>query len=135
MIELQPGGMTWRRTLHGTADQIPHARRFVRFLLADAPCQNDAELIVAEPASNAVLHTDSSKDWGTSIVEVVRTVATVTVAVYDFGGGGVPRIPAPCRASPERGWGLSIVAVVACEVGYDGDDLGHRVWARLRVPS
>jgi serine/threonine-protein kinase RsbW len=132
MIDLNPGGMTWRRTFPGTPDQIPCARHFARYLLADSPCQDDAEQIVAELAANALQHTSSGRPHGTFIVEISRTTTTVTVAVYDCGWGGVLRFDGPCRMNAERGRGLVIVAAIADEVGYEGgDDLGHRVWARI----
>ncbi|MFC4009906.1 ATP-binding protein [Nonomuraea purpurea] len=69
---------------------MPAARHFIRYLLADSPCQDDAEHIVAELAANAVQHTSSGSLGGTFIVEITRTTATITVTVYDCGWGGVP---------------------------------------------
>ncbi|MGN9838270.1 ATP-binding protein [Nonomuraea sp. H19] len=133
MIDLHPGGLIWRRTFSGTPDQIPHARHFTRYLLADSPCQNDAEQIVAELAANALQHTSSGRPHGTLVVEISRTTTTITVAVYDCGGGGVPRFKLPSRTSARRGCGLAIVAAIADQVGYEGDDeVGHRIWARIR---
>ncbi|WP_345577548.1 hypothetical protein [Nonomuraea rosea] len=59
MIDLHPGGLVWRRTFAGSTDQIPRVRHFARCLLADSPCQDDAESIVAELAANALQHTAS----------------------------------------------------------------------------
>ncbi|WP_327589063.1 ATP-binding protein [Nonomuraea sp. NBC_00507] len=134
MIDLHPGGLIWRRTFAGIPDQIPHARHFARYLLADSPCQNDAELIVAELATNALKHTSSGSPNGTFIVELARTTTTVTVAVYDCGWGGVPRFGLSRRNSARHGWGLSIVAAIADQVGYEGDDqVGHKVWAVIHT--
>ncbi|MFI7125650.1 ATP-binding protein [Nonomuraea sp. NPDC050153] len=133
MIDLRPGGLTWRRTFPGTPHQVPYARQFVRYLLADSPCRDDAELIVAELAANAVQHTSSGHPRGTFIVEVTRTTATVTVAVYDCGWGGTPRFGVRGRTDAEHGRGLAVVAKIADRVGYEGnDEVGHRVWARIR---
>ncbi len=132
MIDLHPGGMTWRRTYPGALHQIPHARHFARYLLADAPCQEDAEQIVAELSANAVHHTASGRSRGTFIVEIVRTTAAITLAVYDCGWGGVPRFGTRCWTTSERGRGLAIVAALADQVGCEGDEeVGHRVWARI----
>ncbi|MFC4009910.1 ATP-binding protein [Nonomuraea purpurea] len=134
MIDLHPGGLTWRRTFPGTPEQIPAARHFIRYLLADSPCQDDAEHIVAELAANAVQHTSSGSLGGTFIVEITRTTATVTVAVYDCGWGGVPRFGVACSATAECSRGLAVVAALADLVGYEGDDeTGHRVWATIRA--
>ncbi|MGW6501768.1 ATP-binding protein [Nonomuraea angiospora] len=134
VIDLNPGGLAWRRTFPGTPDQLRHARHFVRYLLADSQCQDDAELIVAERAANAVQHTSSGHPHGTFIVEITRTTATVTVAVYDCGWGGTPRFGVRGRAYAERGRGLAVVASIADQIDYEGnDEVGHKVWARIRV--
>ncbi len=134
MIDLHPGGLTWRRTFPGTLDQIPQARRFVRFLLADSPTQEDAELIASELSTNAIRHTSSGGPHGTFIVEVTRTVTTVRIAVYDSGWGGIPKFAKhpTRRPTTESGRGLAIVSALATETGYEGtDDIGHMVWATL----
>ncbi|WP_433517662.1 ATP-binding protein [Nonomuraea sp. CA-143628] len=134
MIDLHPGGLVWRRTFPGALDRIPHARHFTRYLLVDAPCRDDAEQIVAELAANALRHTGSGRPEGTFIVEITRTTATITVAVYDCGWGGRPRFGATCRTDAERGRGLALVAAIADQVGYEGDDeVGHKVWAKIRT--
>jgi hypothetical protein len=70
------------------------------------------------------------------IVELTRTTATITLAVYDCGWGGVPRFGARCRTNAEHGRGLAIVAALADQAGYDGDDaIGHRVWAKIHTPQ
>ncbi|GGP15418.1 ATP-binding protein [Nonomuraea glycinis] len=134
MIDLHPGGLVWRRTFPGAFAQIPTARHFTRFLLLDSPCRDDAEQIIAELSANAVQHTSSGRPEGTFIVEIVRTTATITLSVYDCGWGGVPRFGAPCRTIAEHGRGLAIVAALAHQVGYEGDDaIGHRVWAKIHT--
>jgi anti-sigma regulatory factor (Ser/Thr protein kinase) len=134
MIDLNPGGLIWRRTFAGTLDRIPHARHFTRYLLADAPCQEDAEQIVAELAANALQHTSSGRPDGTFIVEITRTTATITVAVYDCGWGGRPRFGAACRSDAECGRGLALVAAIADQVGCEGDEeMGHKVWAKIHT--
>ena len=136
MIDLYPGGLTWRRSYPGALHQIPHARHFARYLLADAPCQEDAEQIVAELSANAVHHTASGRPYGTFIVEIVRTTATVTLAVYDCGWGGVPRFGSLFGIDAECGRGLAIVAALADQFGYEGnEEIGHQVWARMVQPG
>ncbi|MEU7829120.1 MULTISPECIES: ATP-binding protein [unclassified Nonomuraea] len=134
MIDLHPGGLNWRRTFPGTPDQIPHARHFARYLLADAPCRDDAEQIVAELAANALQHTSSGSPRGTFIVEITRTTAMITVAVYDCGWGGRPHFGAAFRTDAERGRGLALVAAIADQVGCEGEkEVGHRVWAKIHT--
>ena len=126
--------MTWQRVFPGEAGQVPNARRFVRALLADTAQATDAELIVSELAGNALRHTRSGGPGGRFLVEL-RRGKRVRVAVYDAGGGGVPRLPGPEPVLfGEGGRGLFMVAAVAGEVGCDGCPVtGHVVWACLPV--
>ncbi|MEO3801176.1 ATP-binding protein [Nonomuraea sp. B1E8] len=135
-IGLHPGGLTWRRAFPGTPAQIPGARYFTRYLLAGSSHQDDAELIVAELATNALRHTSSGHTQGTFIVEIIQAVTATTLAVYDCGWGGSPRFT-PChRVDADHGRGLAIVAALADETGFEGDDtVGHRVWATIHVRS
>ncbi|XVQ82481.1 ATP-binding protein [Microbispora siamensis] len=136
VIEIPPGRLIWRRTFVGALDQIPPARHFVRFLLADAWCREDAALIVTEPPGNAVPHTGSGKQGGTFIVEVTRTPDSVRVAVYDCGWGGIPRFGTSLRATAERGRGLAVVTALADSIGYEGSEaMGHLVYATLVHPD
>ncbi|GAA2880124.1 ATP-binding protein [Streptosporangium fragile] len=132
MVRLRPGGMTWRRTFPGRPDQVPEARRFVRFLLADSPVRDDAEQVAAELAANAVRHTASGQARGTFIVEVLRRATATRVTVYDCGWGPTPSFTRRDRpdALGEDGRGLPLVAALASQVGYRGSQaLGHAVWA------
>ncbi|WP_433497560.1 ATP-binding protein [Sphaerimonospora sp. CA-214678] len=136
MIDMPPGWLIWRRTFTGALDQIPHTRQFVRFLLADAWCREDAALIVTELAGNAVRHTGSGRAGGTFIVEVTRAQDSVRIGVYDCGWGGVPRFGMPFRSTSQRGRGLAVVTALADSIGYEGsDDVGHLVWATLVCPD
>ncbi|WP_440098689.1 ATP-binding protein [Streptosporangium sp. H16] len=138
MVAIRPGGLTWRRTFMGRLDQAPRARQFVRFLLDDSPCREDAELVVSELVGNAMRHTASGKAHGSFIVEVIRKTTTVRVAVYDCGWGGTPKTRRQrCPAGDEEnGRGLLTVAALASEVGYRGTQaVGHVVWAQFDLTS
>ncbi len=139
MLRLFPSGLTWRRTFPGRPDQVPRARHFVRFLLSDASCCDDAEQAVAELAANAVCHTASGRPHGTFVVEVVRKASTVRITVHDQGGGGVPEFVRRERVDPlgERGRGLALVGALASKAGHRGDrETGHAVWAQFtRCPA
>ncbi|WP_329424576.1 ATP-binding protein [Streptosporangium sp. NBC_01495] len=138
MVRLRPGGMTWRRTFPGRPSQVPEARRFVRFLLADSPFGRDAEQVVAELAANAVRHTASGRPYGTFVVEVVRKPETTRVTVYDSGQGAVPAVTHPALLG-EGGRGLPLVIALASRVGCQGSrSHGHAVWAQFtgeRLPA
>jgi serine/threonine-protein kinase RsbW len=133
MVRLRPGGLTWRRTFPGRPAQVPEARRFVRFLLADSSFRRDAEQIVTELAANAVRHTASGRPYGTFVVEVVRRPEVTRVTVYDSGQGSVPAIVHPTLLG-EGGRGLPLVTALASQVGCRGNQThGHAVWAQLTV--
>ncbi|MFC4586810.1 ATP-binding protein [Sphaerisporangium corydalis] len=102
-------GLVWRRVFTGTLDQVPQARRFVRFLLKDIACVDVAELVVSELAGNALCHTRSGHPGGWFMVEVVLGAgngrgdgpADVLITVHDCGGGGIPRLAGPSRTAAE----------------------------------
>ncbi|MFC6086078.1 ATP-binding protein [Sphaerisporangium aureirubrum] len=135
------GTMVWARTFPGRLDQAAQARRFARFLLAETPWADDAELIVSELAGNALRHTRSGGAGGRFAVEVAlgraspgRVADGVVVTVQDNGGGGVPRLggDGPPDTESEHGRGLAIIATVATRLGYQGNpETGHSVWAYL----
>jgi serine/threonine-protein kinase RsbW len=81
--------LTWRRAYPGRADRAASARRFAGFMLADAGCGEDAEFIVSELASNAILHTRSGEPGGWFGIEVALG-EYAHIAVRDLGGGGGP---------------------------------------------
>lgn len=131
-INLHPGGLIWRCVYPGTLDQVPRARHFVGHLLADAPCREDAELIITELSANAVQHTSSSCRNGTFIVELTRTSREIGLAVYDCGWGCRPPSRRPCKPDAEHGRGLIVVEALADAMGYEGnEETGHKVWAVL----
>lgn len=135
-MTLRPGGMVWRRTFLGRLDQVPPARHFVRFLLADSPWRDDAESVVSELACNALRHTSSGQPHGSFIVEVVRKAATIRVTVYDCGWGGIPTFKRNSGSLDESGRGLLTVAALATKVGYRGTRaVGHAVWAQFDLGS
>ncbi|MEU4538665.1 ATP-binding protein [Streptosporangium sp. NPDC023825] len=116
-----------RRTFPGRPCQVPEARRFVRFLLADSPLGQDAEQVVAELAANAIRHTASGRPYGMFVVEVVREPEATRVTVYDSGQGAVPALTHPAPLG-EGGRGLSLVIAPASRVGYQGTrSHGHAV--------
>ncbi|WP_344975084.1 ATP-binding protein [Streptosporangium fragile] len=136
MVALRPGGLTWRRTFLGRPDQVSEARRFVRFLLQDSSCGEDAELVVSELASNALRHTSSGQAHGSFIVEVIRKTASIRISVYDCGWGRTPgfRRQQWPSADQESGRGLMTVAALASRVGCRGtQSVGHAVWAEFTL--
>jgi hypothetical protein len=81
----------------------------------------DADLVVSELMTNALVHTRSGQRGGTVIVLMAGGWDAVTVHVHDMGASG--QVPRPHSADdgggglPDGGRGLAIVAVIGAEWG------------------
>ncbi len=117
-------------TFPGLPAIVPSARRFVRGILADSPRADDAELITAELASNAIRHTPSGEDGGEFTLTVRTEPGWARVEVSDSGTG---EWSAPRDGSDdnEYGRGLAIVAALADKLGHDIRASGQTVWAEV----
>ncbi len=122
---------TGDRVFEARPHQVREARRFLTEILTGAPVTDDAVLCLSELASNAVLHSNSSKAGGTFTVRVaVFDGHCAYIQVQDHGG----RWQEP--AHDDRPHGLDIVGAVAGDYGRDGDALtGWVVWARIDWPA
>jgi hypothetical protein len=115
-------------TLPPTADSVPAARRFVcdrlTALGAAAAC-DDAETLVSELATNAVLHARTE-----FTVEVSRAGETIRVRVGDLSVV-LPRQRSYGTGST-TGRGMRLIASVAAAWGVDGPiSSGKAVWFEL----
>lgn len=129
-------GMAWRRAFPGRGDQSALARRMVGQLLADTARVEDAVWVTAELVSNALRHSDSGRERGFFVVEVLLGTQSVRIVVYDLGGGPVPDFSRTPGTLPEaeEGRGLAGVAKLASRTGAAGDEVtGHAVWAELTL--
>ena len=116
-----------RLTLHEQAHAAAKARRFVRARLAAAgrgDLAADAELVVSELVTNAVLH--------------VGPPVLVSVAVHPDGvrlevADRSSRMPIPVRAGEDAmtGRGLSVVAALSRDWGVTPSGDGKVAWAEL----
>jgi anti-sigma regulatory factor (Ser/Thr protein kinase) len=90
----------------------------------------DAELVVSELMSNAVMHAPGAASYQ---LVVTKSATSVRVAVSDQS----PR--APVVRSPDDGRpggkGLLIIEALAIRWGYELDGGGKQVWAELVIPS
>jgi anti-sigma regulatory factor (Ser/Thr protein kinase) len=104
------------------------ARRFVRAELADARLDPDlladVELLVAELASNAVLHARTG-----FTVAVDQHGEVVRVQVKD--GSNQPPIIRPHQPDAVTGRGLILVDRIATRWGVDPNGRGKIVWVEL----
>lgn len=117
------------RTLPAAADSVPKARRFVRervlALGAHGAC-DDAETLVSELATNAVLH--AKTDY---TITISRTGDTIRVRVFDLS----TVLPRERHYGPDSttGRGIRLIASLATDWGVEPEGAGKAVWFELPV--
>ncbi|HEX8002675.1 MAG TPA: GAF domain-containing protein [Mycobacteriales bacterium] len=114
-------------TLGSEPDAVPYARRYVTTTLTGTAAEDvlaDAELVVSELVTNALLHAGPPV---TLRVHVDGDVVRIEV------GDGSRRAPLRALARPEAmtGRGLSLVAALAREWGVEPAPNGKVVWCEL----
>ena len=106
----------WGLSCPGFPEEISRARRWVREILGEQPCADDAVLIVSELGTNALRHTASGEPSGTFHVVLALSKHALAISVTDDGKSATsPEIKHP---GPEatQGRGLDIVSLVfRCE--------------------
>ena len=109
----------------GDADAVVRARRLVRSTVSDqGDLADDAELIISELVTNALLHGEPPVRVRVHAGEVVR------IEVRDTGRSAP--IVLPRNTDAMTGRGLALVAALASSWGVDGDPTGGKVvWAEL----
>lgn len=117
-------------TLHLGAEPeaVPHARRWVAESLEGTPYAElvpDAELVVSELVTNALLHGTAPVTVRVDVDEVVR------IEVAD--GSRVAPVRGFARADAMTGRGLSLVAALARDWGVTAHADGKVVWCELVV--
>ncbi|GJF32237.1 hypothetical protein KNE206_49370 [Kitasatospora sp. NE20-6] len=123
--------MMWIARFPGVPETVRAARRMAREALRPFPQADDAELIVSELATNAIVHSRSGAA-GALWIELRWRRVTARIAVTDDG----PLDGEPTYRSPEEltdfGRGLTIVDALADRWGASGEAGGRRtVWAEL----
>lgn len=109
------------------------ARQFVRRTLIALGCRpvtDDAELLVSEVVTNAVLHGGVNY----APVSVRRTGGAIRVEVVD-PGRLFPAEPAAVDLATPGGLGLGIVDSVSSRWGVDPSETGKVVWFELDLPT
>lgn len=112
----------------GTAPR--QARRFVHDRLTAwglAALVDDANLVVTELVTNAVLHTGTAPSVG------LRQVGPDQVRVEVLDGSPAPPRSRAFGGTSTTGRGLRLVASLAVSWGIEAQDAGKRVWVVLRV--
>lgn len=116
-------------TLQAVPDSVPQARRFIRrcvhALGADGAC-DDAETLVSELATNAVLH--AKTDY---TITISRTNGTILVRVFDLNSV----LPRRRRYGPDSttGRGILLVADLSTRWGVEAEGSGKVIWFELSV--
>lgn len=114
---------------HYVAGSPREARRFVRGVLADIGHEDlidDAELLVSEVVTNAVLHGGVAE----APVSVTPVDGGVRIEVVD-PADAFPATPVETGLDTPGGLGLGIVDNVARRWGVDPTQLGKVVWFEL----
>ena len=114
-------------TLPAQAESVSKARRFVRQRLLElgAPAAiDDAETLVSELATNAVLH--ARTDY---TIAVSRTNGTIRVRVHDLSAV----LPRQRHYGPDSttGRGIRLVTALAVDWGVDPEHPGKAIWFDL----
>lgn len=125
-MEEGPGQVMAELVLNPGPDAVPKARRLVASVLNGCPpgVVADAELIVAELATNALLH-------GAPPIRLRLTAndARIRIELEDTGRA----VPVRMRHSTQAmtGRGLELVAAIAADWGVAPTDRGKTVWAEV----
>ncbi|MFD0257661.1 ATP-binding protein [Kitasatospora indigofera] len=127
--------MTWIAQFPGVPEAVGGARKLVRDALDFLPQVDDAELIVSELVTNAILHSRSGAG-GVLWVEIRRLRGFVRIAVTDEGSAGAALSYRNAEEVDDFGRGLKIVTVLADNWGASSEvDNCRTVWVELASPA
>lgn len=134
-MSIRDGLRVWGLTCPRSIEEVSRARRWIRDLLADTPHADDAELIVSELATNAIVHTDPAHGAGTFHIGLARSDLVLVISVTDPGGTrSTPHtVHAPDDATGGRG--LAIVQALADTLTIHGTQRSRTVTASLLTPA
>jgi anti-sigma regulatory factor (Ser/Thr protein kinase) len=125
-----PPPTRWCRQFPATPEQVRQARRFLAHGLDGLPLTDDALLCLSEVASNAILHSASSRPGGQFTVRVDLDPHRLRVEVHDDGGPWGHDDP-----GDTHGRGLVIVAALSRAWGVTGDGPEPKtVWFEIGRP-
>jgi len=131
MDEYMSSPRVWGLSCPGLPEEISRARRWVREILSETPCSDDAALIVSELGTNALRHTASGDPHGTFHVVVVLSEHMLSISVTD--DGKTDTVPTIGQPGPEAtgGRGLGMVSALAAHVEIRPGAHGRTVTAEL----
>ncbi|MZF88564.1 ATP-binding protein [Streptomyces sp. SID5643] len=131
MHEYTSTARVWGLSCPGFPEEVSRARRWTRDILRGSPLADEAELIVSELSSNAILHTASGLQTGSFHLALAVSPQVVALSVTDEGGTGTaPKVEQP-NEDEVHGRGLGMVSVIADRVVIHGSRSGYTVTAEL----
>jgi anti-sigma regulatory factor (Ser/Thr protein kinase) len=110
---------------------VSRARRWTRDILRGFPLADDAELIVSELSTNAILHTASGMRPGSFHLALAVSSQVVALSVTDEGGTGMIPKAKHQDDQAEHGRGLGMVSALADRVVIHASHGGHTITAEL----
>ncbi|MEU0254935.1 ATP-binding protein [Streptomyces sp. NPDC006184] len=131
MHEYTSTARVWGLSCPGFPEEVSRARRWTRDILRGSPLADDAELIVSELSTNAILHTASGMRPGSFHLALAVSSQAVALSVTDEGSTGTaPRVEHQDERA-EHGRGLSMVSAIAHRVVVHDSPGGYTVTAEL----
>jgi anti-sigma regulatory factor (Ser/Thr protein kinase) len=131
MHEYTSTARVWGLTCPGFPEEVSRARRWTRDILRGSPLVEDAELIVSELSSNAILHTASGMESGSFHLALAVSRQVIALSVTDSGGTGTAPKAEHQDDEAEHGRGLGMVTALAHRVVVHGTKGGYTVTAEL----
>ncbi|MDQ0934416.1 ATP-binding protein [Streptomyces turgidiscabies] len=131
MHEYTSTARVWGLTCPGFPEEISRARRWTRDILRGSPLADDAELIVSELSTNAVLHTASGLETGSFHLALAVSSQVIALSVTDDGGTGTAPKVEHWDQEAEHGRGLGMVSELAHRVVVHDSHGGYTVTAEL----
>lgn len=124
----------WRATaeLPATPQGPAAARHAVSALLSGwqlDPLIEDAQLVVSELVTNAVLHAPGAHNVD---LELLAHADRLRITVSDPSTS--PPVLAPLQPNGAHGKGMHIISALAARWGIEDHPYGKRVWAELTLP-
>ena len=124
--------LTWTRTCTATGPHIREARQFLSGILRNCEGADDAVLCLSELATNAAIHSNSSKSGGTFTVSVQMSARGLRVEVLDQGGSWTW----PTPPDEQHGRGLLIVSKLSGAWGRTGSsEDGWTTWFEMPLQT
>lgn len=135
MHEYMSTARVWGLTCPGFPEEVGRARRWTRDILRGSPLAEDAQVIVSELSTNAILHTASGQESGSFHLALAVSAQVVALSVTDGGGNGTAPKVEHQDEDAEHGRGLGMVSAIAHRVVVHDSNGGYTVTAELFIDA